>query len=143
MQIALGIIAAIIVLVYASYFFNILRSRPERFESFLLAGLADWMMEVKYASRSHMRWMLVFSIFLEAVYFVLVFLVINNLAFWILTGIFALFEIYHLSSMGLNMHRFFKGVLPLKDLFRWKTERASAILFFTHAFLVLVQLLWK
>lgn len=140
MQIALAAIAIIIFLLYSVYFYYIIRSRPEHFERLMLTTMADWMIAHKQDVPRQMGMLLVFSLLLEVGYFTLVFLVINNPVFRVITGIFAAFEAFHLLRFALAMHQFFSGIIPLKELFNWKVERVSAWLFFTHALLVLVQL---
>ena len=143
METGLAIVAVCLLLVYSVYFFYIIRSKPEEFEKMLLSGLADWMISHKEKSRRHLRLMLGGSFLVETLYFVLVFLVIQNLFFRVLTGLFVGFEFMHLTLLLISMNQFFRGRIPLKYLFNWKIERASAWLFFTHSLLVLVQLAWR
>ena len=85
--------------------------------------------------------MLLLSFSLELLYFVLVFAVIKNLALLIFTGLFVMIEIYHLTSFGLSLARFFRGDIKLKYLFNWRLERFSALIFYTHSLLVLVSII--
>ncbi|NLU50931.1 MAG: hypothetical protein GXX09_11130 [Syntrophomonadaceae bacterium] len=142
MQAALAVMAVLILLVYSVYFYNIIRSRPERFEALMLTSLAEWMIATKQAARRNLTWMLLVTVLLEVAYFSLVFIVSENLVFWVISGLFAAFEVFHLLGVTMAMNRFFRGLIPLKQLFNWKVERTSAWLFFTHALLVLIQLAW-
>ena len=141
LAVTLGIFAGSILFFYSFYFVRIIRGNPESFEGELLQALANWMVQKGSKVRGHLWMMLLLSFSLELLYFVLVFAVIKNLALLIFTGLFVMIEIYHLTSFGLSLTRFFRGDTKLKHLFNWRLERFSALIFYTHSLLVLVSII--
>lgn len=142
MAIVLGILAAIVFLVYSLYFVHIIKGTYQGFEQEMLTALADWMISVGAAARRQ-TWILVTAaVIMEAVYFVLTFLVMDNLLILAFTGALVLLETLHIFSTINNFSKFFKGTIVLKQLFEWRVERISAIVFFTHSFLVLAALIF-
>lgn len=141
MNVALGLIAGTIVFLYSFYFVRIIKGEPEGFELELLQALADWMVQRGTSSRGQLWLMLLLAFILELIYFLLVFSVVKNLVLLMFTGFFIAVESYHLISFGNSLGRFFRGDIKLKHLFNWRMERFSAILFFTHSLLVLVNII--
>ena len=141
MTVTLGIFAGTILFFYSFYFVRIIRGNPESFEGELLQALANWMVQKGSKVRGHLWMMLLLSFSLELLYFVLVFAVVKNMALLIFTGLFVMIEIYHLTSFGLSLARFFRGDIKLKHLFNWRLERFSALIFYTHSLLVLVSII--
>jgi len=72
----------------------------------------------------------------------LVILIVANPVMLGFTVLFAAFELLHLLVLGLAFKRFFQGQKVLKEVFNWKMERSSALLFFTYSLLVLINLWW-
>lgn len=138
----LGSFAGILFILYAVYFIRIVRGKPEEFEMELMQALAAWMVARGTRAKGRMWLMFALSALLELTYFVLVFEVIQNTFILIFTSFFAGYEVLHLLIVSLGLARFFRGELKLKDIFRWKAERFSAILFYTHSMLVLVTLIF-
>ena len=141
MAVTLGIFAGTILFFYSFYFVRIIRGNPESFEGALLQALANWMVQKGSKVRGHLWMMLLLSFSLELLYFVLVFAVVKNIALLIFTGLFVMIEIYHLTSFGLSLTRFFRGDIKLKHLFNWRLERFSALIFYTNSLLVLVSII--
>lgn len=140
MVIMLGIMAGLIFLLYSVYFIHIIKGDAEHLERQMLKSLADWIIRKKAATRAYIWAMFAGSVLVEAVYFYLTLVWIQNPVMLSLTGLFILFEIYHLLGLGFNLAGFFRGQRLLSQIFNWGLERSSAILFFTHAFLVLAIL---
>ena len=142
MAIILGIFAFLLFIMYSLYFVRIIKGTHLAFEQELLAALADWMISVG-ANARRQTWLLIISaVILEIVYFVLTFMVMENLLILTFTAAFALLETIHIFSTINNFAKFFKGTIVLKQIFEWRVERISAIVFFTHSFLVLACLLF-
>ncbi|MDD2510059.1 MAG: hypothetical protein PHG94_02890 [Syntrophomonas sp.] len=142
MELTLGFLALSIFLLYSIYFIKIIKGNPESFELELLNSLANWMIEMGSKSQVRIGLMLIFSLLLEASYFLLVILIVANPVILGFTVLFAAFELVHLLVLGLAFKRFFQGQRVLKEVFNWKMERSSALLFFTYSLLVLFNLLW-
>jgi hypothetical protein len=142
MEITLGFLALSIFLLYSVYFIKIIKGNPESFELELLSSLANWMIEKGAKSQVRIWLMLFLSLLLEASYFLLVFLIVANPVILGFTVLFAAFELLHLLVLGLAFKRFFQGQKILKEVFNWKMERSSALLFFTYSLLVLINLWW-
>ncbi len=140
LTVTLGIFAGSLLFFYSFYFVRIIRGNPESFEGELLQALANWVVQKGSKIQGQLWMMLLLSFCLELLYFVLVFAVIKNIALLIFTGVFVLVEIYHLTSFGVSLTRFFRGEIKLKHLFNWRIERVSALIFFTHSLLVLVSI---
>ena len=138
----LGVFAGVLFLLYAVYFLQIVRGKPEEFELELMKALASWMVAKGVKAKGQMWIMLAVSALLELTYFIMVFEVLENNFMILFTGFFAGYELLHLFLVSVGLSRFFKGQLKLKDIFKWKAERFSAILFYTHSMLVLVTLLF-
>ena len=120
----------------------IIKGNPESFELDLLNSLANWMIEKGAKSQVRIWMMLLLSLLLEASYFLLVILIVANPVMLGFTVLFATFELLHLLVLGLAFKRFFQGQKVLKEVFNWKMERSSALLFFTYSLLVLINLWW-
>ncbi|HBK54280.1 MAG TPA: hypothetical protein DDZ44_10120 [Syntrophomonas wolfei] len=142
MEITLGFLALSIFLLYSVYFIKIIKGNPESFELDLLNSLANWMIEKGAKSQVRIWMMLLLSLLLEASYFLLVILIVANPVMLGFTVLFATFELLHLLVLGLAFKRFFQGQKVLKEVFNWKMERSSALLFFTYSLLVLINLWW-
>jgi len=138
----LGVFAGVIFLLYAVYFLQIVRGRPEEFELEIMKSLAAWMVSRGSAAKGRLWLLVLISFVLELFYFILVFsIIVNNFMVWF-TVLFAAYEVLHLFLISVGLSRFFQGQLKLKHIFKWKAERFSAILFYTHSMLVLVTLLF-
>jgi hypothetical protein len=142
LTVVLGIFAGIIFIVYSIYFVQIIKGSQLDFEQEMLAAFANWMIETGAAARRKVRILIILSVALEIAYFVLTLLVIDNLLLITFTGAFIMLETIHLFSLIMNFIRFFAGTIVLKQLFIWRVERLSAMLFFTHSFLVLASLIF-
>ncbi|MEA1960144.1 MAG: hypothetical protein U9N81_02425 [Bacillota bacterium] len=142
MTVILGIMAAIIFLMYSSYFIHILKGQPQDFEMEILKALAGWMVQQGSSSKMKMWHMFGLSLLIELIYFLLAFIVLANPFMIYLTVAFVGFEAYHYSSLAVSFKHFFSGQTKISDIFNWKTERLSATLFYTHAMLVLISLLF-
>ena len=129
--------AGCIFLFYSFYFVRIIKGEPEVLELHIHASLAEWIIHTKEAAQLYMWAMYAVSVLIEALYFDVTLIYIKNPAMRIFTGLFILFEINHLLGLGYNLRRFFRGQYLLSQIFHWGRERSSAVLFFTHAFLVL------
>lgn len=138
----LGVFAGVIFLLYAVYFLQIVRGKPDEFELDIMKALASWMVSRGAKAKGQMWLMVVVSALLELTYFILVFVIIQNSFMVLFTTFFAGCELIHLFIISVGLASFFKGQLKLKDIFKWKAERFSAILFYTHSMLVLVTLLF-
>lgn len=142
MILLLGVLAGIIFLTYSYYFYKIIVGKPEEFEYELLKSLATWMVSNGAKSKPQL-WLLFFlSVILELVYFLLVFATIDQPVLIIITSFFVGVEVIHLLTVGKALSKFFSGKAMLKDIFNWKVERISAMLFFTHSLLVLISLIF-
>ncbi|HOQ10377.1 MAG TPA: hypothetical protein PLG09_09670 [Syntrophomonadaceae bacterium] len=142
MALVLGIVAVCILAIYSVYFIRIIKGSPQEFETELLKAFAAWAVSRGSALRGQMRLMLAASIVLEAVYFTLVFTVISNPAMLIFSAFLVGVEVVHMGLVSSAFYQFFRGRLKIKELFNWRMERISAVLFFTHCFLVLFCLIW-
>lgn len=142
MTILLGVLAGVLFLTYSYYFYKIMLGKPEDFEVELLKSLASWMVSNGSKSRSQLWMIYGISIILEIFYFVLVFTTIKHPVLLVITSFFIGIEFIHLAIIGRSFQKFFSGQIILKSLFNWKMERISALLFFTHSFLVLVCLIF-
>ncbi len=138
MVVILGIMAGIIFVVYSVYFFKIIKEEPQEFEAEILKILAGWMVEEKTAAKKQIWGLIFLSLFVEVLYFLLVFLVIKNPIMIGFTVFFAGMELFHMMKIISAFYRFFKGLTVLKDIFNWRLERVSAMCFFTHSLLILL-----
>lgn len=142
MAIILGIMAGIIFLLYSIYIFEIIRGEPDRLESELIKSLTDWIVFKGAGAKSYLWAMYALSVLIEVLYFYLTLTIIGNPVMRVLTIIMIPLEIFHLALLGLNFQRFFTGKYVLSQLFVWRVERMSAMLFFTHTLLVMVSLVF-
>lgn len=140
MTISLWLFALFLFFTYAFYFLKIIWGKPEEFEYELLKSLANWMVSRGKKSRPQLWLLLFISILLEVAYFSLVLTTITSPALIIMTSFFIGVEVIHLTMVGISFNKFFAGKKVVKDIFNWKIERLSGILFFTHAFLVMICL---
>lgn len=128
--------------VYSLYFVRILKGTHQAFEQEMLTALADWMIGVGAAARRQSWYLIIAAVLVEIIYFALTFLVIDNVLLLAFTGALVLLETLHIFSTINNFAKFFKGTIVLKQLFEWRVERISAVVFFTHSFLVMACLLF-
>lgn len=142
MAVALGIVAGCILALYSVYFIRIIKGSPREFEAELLKAFAAWALTRGTAMRGQIRWMIISSIALETIYFLMVFTVISNPAMLIFTGFLVGVEIIHFWIVSYTFRQFFLGKIMIKQIFNWRMERISAVLFFTHCLLVLFSLIW-
>ncbi|MBC7075808.1 MAG: hypothetical protein H5T98_07030 [Syntrophomonadaceae bacterium] len=136
----LGIIAGIIFVAYSVYFFKIMKGEPQEFEKEIVKILAEWIVEKKTAAKTQIGFLIFASLAAEILYFLLVFLVMTNPVIIGFTVFFAVIEMLHIVKISTAFHRFFKGIIKLKDVFNWRLERISAMFFFTHSLLVLCSI---
>lgn len=141
MSIALGIMAAVIFIIYGIYFAAILRGNPQVLELEMRGAFAAWLREGKGSGRVKLMILLLASLILEALYFVLAFLVLHNPVMIILTLILAGEELLHLVVVVNSAQKYWQGRIEAERILNWIIERVSAVFFFTHAFLVLVSLI--
>jgi len=140
MTMALGIFAGLLLLLYSIYFIRIIKGKPQAFEIELLKSLAYWMVQKGRASKVQLWLMYLLSLIIELSYFILVFSLIANPFMQIFTAMLAGVESYHLLLVGISFKRFFASKTMITQLFNWRMERMSAVLFFTHSLLVLITL---
>ncbi len=140
-SIALGIMAAVIFIIYGIYFAAILRGNPQVLELEMRGAFAAWLREGKGSGRVKLMILLLASLILEALYFVLAFLVLHNPVMIILTLILAGEELLHLVVVVNSAQKYWQGRIEAERILNWIIERVSAVFFFTHAFLVLVSLI--
>ncbi len=142
LTIALGIMAGMIFFIYGVYFASILRGRPQVLEMEMLTAFVSWLQEEKGSARVRLAGMLVASLTLESVYFILAFLVLLNPVMIILTLILAGEELLHILVVLNSSYQYLRGRIGAERIMNWIIERVSAAFFFTHAFLVLVTILF-
>lgn len=142
MALILGIMAGCILAIYSFYFVRIITGSPRAFEEELLKAFAAWAITRGTAIRGQIRLLILASVLLEFVYFVMVFTVISNPAMLIFSGFLVGVEIIHFSLVIRNFYQFFHGEIMIKEIFNWRMERVSAVLFFTHCMLVIFSLIW-
>jgi len=142
MNILLGIIAGLIFLLYSIYFAKIIQGQHRGFELEILRSLADWIIARGAESKTHIWSMFFLSLLGEALYFTLTLILINNPFMVYFTGLFIGLETFHLFRLAVSLRYFFTGKFLLSQIFDWRVERASALLFFTHSFLILVILIY-
>lgn len=142
MEVALGIVAGCILALYSVYFIRIIKGSPRAFEAELLRAFAAWAITRGTAIRGQIRWMIILSIALEVIYFWMVFTVIANPAMLIFTSFLIGVEVIHFGIVTHNFRQFFQGKIMIKQIFNWRMERTSAVLFFTHCLLALFSLIW-
>ncbi|MGI6412616.1 MAG: hypothetical protein ACOXZ5_02960 [Syntrophomonadaceae bacterium] len=140
MSFLLGAFAAIILILYSWYFIKIITGTSRDFETELLKTFTTWIIDNRENSQRDCWIMVAITIFFEVVYFSLVVFIIDNPVMLVFTGGLAGFELIHIFRVGIGLSRFFKGDSKVKHIFNWKIERTSAVLFFTHALLVLIDL---
>ena len=142
MTMALGLLAGSLFLLYSIYFVRIIKGKPQSFEMELLKSLARWMVKQGPRSKGQLWLMYLISLMIELIYFILVLLIISNPFMQFFTALLAGLESYHLLWMALSLRYFFTGKTRISQIFNWRMERISATLFFTHALLVLIILLF-
>lgn len=136
----LGIIAATIFFFYAFYFIKIIKANPQGFEIHILKSLTYSMAKTGELIKNQLWTMYFAALLLEIGYFFLTFYLIDNLAMQVYTAALAGVELAHYINMAGNFKRFFSGQSSIVELFNWRMERISAVLFFTHSLLVLIVL---
>ncbi len=98
-----------------------------------------WLQEEKGSAIARLLLMLLASLVLEVIYFVLAFMLLHNPVMIVLTLILAGEELLHIVVVFGSSYRYFRGRIGAEKIINWIIERVSAVFFFTHAFLVLVN----
>lgn len=142
MSFMLVIMAVIILLCYSIYFVKIIQGSARGLELEVLKTLAEWIIRQGVSSKTYIWIMFFLTLLVEIVYFFLTFYLILNPVIRVLTILFIAFEVFHLAATATNLNRFFTGRYLLRQVFNWRIERTSAVLFFTHALLVLFVLVY-
>lgn len=142
MTVVLGIFAGIILFGYSLYFGQIIKGGQQEFEQEMLTVLAGWIADTGAEAKKIVWILVILSVAMEIAYFTLTVLIVDNLLLLAFTGAFILLETLHLFSLITNFIRFFAGRIVLKQLFIWRVERISAMLFFTHSFLLLADIIF-
>lgn len=142
MTVVLGIFAGIILFGYSLYFGQIIKGGQQEFEQEMLTVLAGWIADTGAEAKRTLWILVILSVAMEIAYFTLTVLIVDNLLLLAFTGAFILLETLHLFSLINNFVRFFAGRIVLEQLFIWRVERISAVLFFTHSFLILANLIF-
>ena len=127
---------------YIQFILYVSSKVPPAFEAELLRAFAAWAITRGTAIRGQIRWMIILSIALEVIYFWMVFTVIANPAMLIFTSFLIGVEVIHFGIVTHSFRKFFQGKIMIKQIFNWRMERTSAVLFFTHCLLVLFSLIW-
>lgn len=140
MKIILGIIAGIIFLAYSIYFYKIIIGKPGDFEISLLQALESWIMEKGSTAQSQMWFLLVASAAVEIIYFTITLILLTHPLMRFLTAFLVGEELYHLVIVGIRFKQFFQQQIEISSVFNWLIERLSAVMYFTHSFLVLTSL---
>lgn len=141
MLIALGIMAAIIFIVYGIYFVAIIRGNPQAMEGEMGETFALWLQKGGGSGQLRLSTLLLGSLILEGAYFVLAFTLLHNPVMIILTLVLAVEELLHVGVVVNAVNKYWRRKIEAQKIFNWTIERVSAIFFFTHAFLVLVNIL--
>ncbi len=139
--IVLAIMAAIIFIVYGIYFAAILRGKPQVMEAEMGEALALWLTKESGSDRLRLLSLLLGSLILEGAYFILAFMFLHNPVMIILTLILAGEELLHVGVVINAALKYWQGKIQAQQILNWIIERVSALFFFTHAFLVLVNIL--
>lgn len=135
----LGLVAAVILIIYSIYFAKIIQGNPREFELDLLNALHNWLQE----GHTGLLWILLWaSVVFEMIYFGLVLVTLSNPVTLALTVMVVVLEIWHLVVIYINLRNFFAGHISSAGIFNWKLERISALGFFTHSLIVLLTLLF-
>lgn len=128
-------------MVYGIYFASILRGNPQAMEGEMGETFALWLNTEGKSGRLRLSLLLLGSLLLEGAYFILVFTLLHNPVMIILTLILAGEELLHVGVVINAVNKYWRGKIEAQQIFNWIIERVSAIFFFTHAFLVLVNIL--
>lgn len=142
MAILFIIIAFLILLVYSPYFLSILSSKAPAFEIRIQEELQAIVGQMSSDIWRNILTMLVGVLIMEALYFVFGWLLITHLVYRGFTLAFVSLELLHLSRTIYYLKPALEGRVPLEKLFVWKLERAVAMVFYTHAILGILLILW-
>jgi len=134
----LTIMAVLITFTYAFYVRAILSGNADLTENSMSAALADWLVRSGKEARKKVWLYFWGSLFAEGWYLYTALMTIDNMAFDILTATALGVETYALSSLHQRLTWFFRGRIPLGNVLKWKTERISALVMFTHALMILL-----
>lgn len=133
--------AVLILLLYSPYFVYILAGKAKSFENLLTVEIL--LLKDRYASRP-VNWLLLLipALLIEAAYFVLAYFALRDTPLLWLTAAFALLELYHLIRYLWHFGGFAAGRLPVDRFVSWRLERISTLVFYTHAVLGIILILW-
>lgn len=126
-------LAAIILIVYAPYFLAILAGKAERLESYIEHEFVMMIIDMQDEMPLSLQIIITTAVSAEVLYFFSTWMSFHYLAFRLLTLALTSFEAYHILRTIFMMRRFFSNRAPLGAVFRWKLERAAAMLLCSHA----------
>lgn len=82
------------------------------------------------------------AVLVDVCYFMLCNIFFINTVFLSITAFLVGLEIYRLFFLGLRMREFFKSKISLLQMLDLRMERISSVMFFTHALLGIICILW-
>lgn len=126
-------LAAIILIAYTPYFLAILAGKAERLESYIEHEFIIMIIDMQDEMPLSLQFIITTVVAVEVLYFFSTWMVFDYLAFRLLTLALTSFEAYHILRTIFMMRRFFANRAPLGAVFRWKLERAAAMLLCTHS----------
>lgn len=132
--------AALILFIYAPYFYYILSGKSTKFEDRLKIELQQLLAQIKAGAVRNVYPIIFLALMLEAAYFVSAWSSIDNIGFRWLTLAFAAFEVLHLARTVYFFRSFMRDKSGVERLIIWKLERFTVLVFFAHAIIGLVLL---
>ncbi|MGE5404366.1 MAG: hypothetical protein ACM3PP_05460 [Candidatus Saccharibacteria bacterium] len=127
-------LAAIILIVYAPYLLAILAGKAEKLESYIEHEFVMMIIDMQDEMPLSLQIIITTAVATEVLYFFFAWMTFDYmLAFRLLTLALTSFEAYHILRTIFMMRKFFSNRAPLGAVFRWKLERAAALLLCSHA----------
>lgn len=134
--------AAVILLLYAPYFYYILSGKGSLFEAKMQNELMTVLPQIKAGAMRNLYFLVALIVLLEAAYFFSAWSAVDNPCFkWITIG-FAAFEVYHLFRTAYYFRRYIKGAITGDRVISWPLERVVVMVFIAHAIIGAILLIF-
>lgn len=129
-------------LLQSVYVYNIALGKAGMFEKKLIGNMVLWLAASGSKVKSKLWGAYFLAVLVDVCYFMLCNIFFINTVFLSITAFLVGLEIYRLFFLGLRMREFFKSKISLLQMLDLRMERISSVMFFTHALLGIICILW-
>lgn len=135
------LMAFIMLLLYAPYFFALLRGKAKSFELYISKEMTSEQNPF-FNMRSTVLFMALIAVIMDVLYFLGAWYAVDIQLFRWITLAFGGLEAFHVLRTLLFLYLYLQGKINWEKLFLWPLERTVALLFYIHAVLGVLLIVW-